>query len=180
MNEIQASSTIVTRHTETPGMVISVNLDVSTETAVVLPGTHPRGPIDEPRTDEDGVTSIRWSRVIAGRLYSFQRIVMLSGRIRFVVQRYTGYGDLRSPCTWTHRHFFTFPAPTVADLMVDAQRVSKEHAVTLYLAAERLLGRRGVAWLDAVPTRGQREMLRAQVQTATQHPAYVPLADRAV
>jgi len=170
--------TIVTRHTEVPGVVISVDLNASTETTLVLPGTHPRGPIDEPRTDEDGITSIRWSRVIAGRLHSFQRLVMPSGRIRIVVQRHTGYVDLSSPHAWTHRHFFTFPAPvatpapTVADLMIAAQRVSSDRAVALYFAAERLLGKRGTALLDAVLTRGQREMLHAQIQPATPHPPY--------
>jgi hypothetical protein len=172
MNEIQASSIVVTRHTEVPGVVISVDLDASTETTLVLPGTHPRGPIRELETNEDGVTQVGWTRVIAGTLHYFNRLVMPSGRVRFVVQRHTGYGDLSSPHAWAYRHFFTFPAPTVADLMIDAQRVSKEHAITLYLAAERLLGKRGTALLDAVLTRGQCEMLRAQVQVASQHPPY--------
>jgi len=194
-NDITATASapgasVVTCRTRVPGVIISVDLDASTKTTVVLSGIRPRGPISEPRTDEDGVTSINWSRVIAGTLHHFSRLVMPSGRVRFVVQRYTGHVDLHSPHAWTHRHFFTFPAPaqrdvddeplTVAGLVAAARADSPRRAVALRMAAMHLLGLTGRDLSDAVPTRGQREMLRAQVQVASSHPAYTPPADRAV
>jgi len=171
------------RPTSTPGANVRVDLDTMTETAVVLPGTHPRGAVSEPVTLDSGVTATFWRRVIAGGLYHFSRITMPDGEVRYVAVRHNGHADLRLASAWTRCRFINVSAPaapTVADLMIDAKRVSQDHAVALRMAAMHLLGLTGRALSDAVPTRGQREMLRAQVQVTSSHPAYVPLVDRAV
>jgi len=58
-------------------------------------------------TPADGsVTTHSWTRNIGGRPYSFKRILMQSGQVRFSVSRYNGYtGGTAFACAWTQAHF---------------------------------------------------------------------------
>jgi hypothetical protein len=97
--------------TETPGAIIEADTDTWIETAKSQPGTHLRSRVRRWRHEsiDGGICKMAtWRRVINGKLFSFTRIVMPSGEIRFDVMEHNGYADLRFSCAWTQRHFLIF------------------------------------------------------------------------
>jgi hypothetical protein len=164
----------------TPGAVVETETETGIETAVSLPGTHPRGPVYGPTVAPSGATLTSWRRVIEGVLFHFSRITMSDGGVRFVVQRHTGYADLRFSCAWTQTHFIAVPArPAPAtsretrqasDVVSDLVGTGRDRAA-LSVAAAALVDSKDNWALTA----SQAEVLRAQVQPASDHLPYVSM-----
>lgn len=61
-----------------------------------------------PRGGADSIVS--WTRNIGNKPYSFERITMRNGEVRFSVSRYNGYvGGTAWGCAWDRAHFITIP-----------------------------------------------------------------------
>jgi hypothetical protein len=165
------------KDTTTPGSIVETEIETGIETVVSLPGTHPRGPV-QPRVGVSGATLTSWRRVIEGVLFHFSRITMPDGGVRFVVQRHTGYVDLRFSCAWTQTHFIAVPprpAPATSretrqapDVVSDLVETGRDRAA-LSMAAAALVDSKDNWALTA----SQAEIVRAQVQPASDHSPYL-------
>jgi len=174
------------KETSTPGAVFETCLDTGIETCRSLPGTHDRGFVAYPAELPSGAQMTWWRRVINGRLYDFTKIVMSDGETRYVVQRHTGYSDLRFSCAWEQVHFITVPA-TSARPGFTPEDDDDEEGLSASLPYADAIGRlvsTGRLVLVLVEhaemlgpdletlTSSQVEILRSQVQVPTVHAEY--------
>ena len=98
-------------------MAYTSDVPDATERTTTMTTTAPRSEIVThlPNQDGNGI-SLRWTRVIAGVLHSFTKVVMPDGELRFSVSRYTGAPDshVKFGHEWKPTHFLVIKRQPLA------------------------------------------------------------------